>query len=153
MCAVHGTHFATLTRSLSALQTPWVVITDGDPERRQTGAQRATALVGALDRAGDDPENVGIFVGAITLERDIYDASPSNRRACLEALMGERIPQVDKEAIDAQLGAEDVTMDSEAFLEIVSKAGKGSFAQRLAAREQAPAPPAHIRQALERISP
>jgi putative ATP-dependent endonuclease of OLD family len=152
VCAVHGTHFSTYVRFLSALEAPWVVITDGDPERRQTGAQRATALVEALERPDDDPEEVGIFVGATTLERDIYDVSEDNRRRCLEALASERIPQADKNTIGDQLAADTVAMTSGDFLEIVSKAGKGSYAQRLAAHEQPPLPPPHIRLALERIT-
>jgi putative ATP-dependent endonuclease of OLD family len=153
VCAVYGTHFATYARFLSALETPWVVVTDGDPDRRQTGAQRAAALLERLDRAGSEPEEIGVFVGEITLERDVYDASPANRRACLMALSNERIPQTDKTEISAQLALPEPTMDSAAFLEVVSKAGKGSFAQRLGAETAALEPPAHVRRVLEQIAP
>jgi putative ATP-dependent endonuclease of OLD family len=150
--AVHGTHFGSYARFLSALKTPWVVVTDGDPDRRQTGAQRAAALLDRLERADSEPEAVGVFVGNITLERDLYDASPSNRRDCLTALSSERIPQADKTEIAAQLALPEPTMDSSAFLRVVSKAGKGSFAQRLAAEASAREPPPHVRRALERIA-
>jgi putative ATP-dependent endonuclease of OLD family len=31
VCAVHGTHFGSYARFLTALKIPWVVVTDGDP--------------------------------------------------------------------------------------------------------------------------
>jgi hypothetical protein len=105
-----------------------------------------------LELGGGDPAEAGIFVGATTLERDVYDVSSANRRICLQALAGERIPQTDKTALAGELNRDQPTMDSEAFLDIVGKAGKGSFAQRLAAAELSPEPPPHVRAALERIA-
>jgi putative ATP-dependent endonuclease of OLD family len=152
VCAVHGTHFGTYARFLTALDISWVVVTDGDPGRAQTGEARATALLERLERGGDDAIDHGIFVGDTTLEVDVYDCSLANRRACLHALAAERIPQTDKATIAAELARDEPTMESAAFLDMVAKAGKGSFAQRLAAQEQPPEPPEHVRAALHRIA-
>lgn len=150
-CAVHGTHFGTYARFLTALEIPWVVVTDGDPGRAQTGEARATALLERLERPGEDPADAGIFIGGTTLERDVYDVSPTNRRACLRALASERIPQTDKATIGVELERDNPAMESASFLDIVAKAGKGSFAQRLASQDTPPEPPEHIRAALDRI--
>ncbi len=175
VCAVHGTHFGTYARFLSALEIPWAAVTDGDPEVPQTGEARAEALLERLDRAGDDAEDVGIYVGRTTLERDIYDRSVRNRIRCLGALRRELIPQVDLDTVnqayaderaayeqyradraaageDGEVPAPEAIMSSEQFLTIVAKAGKGSFAQRLAADSSPPRPPRHFRRALERLA-
>lgn len=152
VCAVHGTHFGTYARFLAALQIPWVAVTDGDPHLRHTGEMRANALLDRLGRGGDDAAEVGIFVGPITLERDIYDHSAANRRLCLQALARERIPQSDRATIAEEEGADEPAIEPSVFLDIVTKAGKGSFAQRLAGSDPPPQPPAHIRSALQRIS-
>jgi putative ATP-dependent endonuclease of OLD family len=175
VCAVHGTHFGSYARFLSALEIPWVVVTDGDPEKRQTGPERAEALLQRLDRADEQPEEVGIFVGGSTLERDLYDRSLANRIRCLQALRAdEEIPTVDRDRVDeahreeqkaskayvaskrrARTGKKpqrpDPVISSEDFLAIVGKAGKGRFAQRLAALSSPPSPPPHFKSALERL--
>ena len=150
--AVHGTHFGSYARFLTALGIPWVAITDGDPDRQLTGERRAELLLERLDRAGDDLEEVGVFVGDTTLERDVFDASADNREPCLTALTECSIPATDLATVRAGLAGEDEAMTSEAFLEIIEKAGKGRFAQRLAVTG-AVVPPAHIERALTRLAP
>jgi putative ATP-dependent endonuclease of OLD family len=175
VCAVHGTHFGTYARFLTALEIPWAAVTDGDPGAPQTGGARAEAVLERLDRSGEDPEDVGIFVGTTTLERDIYDRSMANRIRCLWALRQEHIPQVDLNTIDQAYADEraaaeryrtdraapgehedlpepEPVVDSEQFLSVVAKAGKGSFAQRLAASASPPRPPHQFQRALERLA-
>jgi putative ATP-dependent endonuclease of OLD family len=140
-------------RFLEALEIPWVVVTDGDPDQAQTGEARAAALLERLDRKGEDPSEAGIFVGGTTLERDVYDVSAANRRLCLEAIRHEQIPAADVATIEADLKRDEPTMDSSDFLQTVAKAGKGRFAQRLAGSAEPLEPPPHFRSALDRITP
>jgi predicted ATP-dependent endonuclease of OLD family len=174
VCAIHGTHFGSYARFLAALEIPWAALTDGDPDAPQTGQARADALLDRLGCAGEAPEDVGIFVGATTLERDIYDRNANNRVRCLKALRSERIPQRDLQTVEDALRREQAALlryraarrraegervappapilNSENFLAIVKKAGKGSFAQRLAGSTSPPRPPAHFQRAIERLT-
>lgn len=151
VCAIHGTHFSSYARFLTALDIPWVVITDGDPKAPQTGAARASALLELLGHSvSADPKEHGIFVGQTTLERDLFDAAPANQRPMIEAVRSTPLPKKDDALLAQVLTGEAHMINSESFLDYVGKVGKGLFAQRLIAAEQLlPAP--YLRDAIEKI--
>lgn len=139
VCAIHGTHFASYVRFLSALEIPWAVITDGDPNSKgeRAGVRRASRL---LKRLGSDaePEDEGIFVGDTTFEYDLFCASEENATAFFDvlssfALSGPRAATVASWREDENLPAVDE------FMSVINAAGKGRLAHRLAgARLAAP---------------
>jgi putative ATP-dependent endonuclease of the OLD family len=144
VCAIHGTHFGSYVRFLSALEIPWAVITDGDPTAKgvQAGVGRATRL---LERLGSDAaaEEEGIFVGDTTFEYDVLTASDENADAVFDALesLGLSAPRA---ATVASWRDEAGPPAAEDFLPLVNAAGKGRLAHRLAvARLDSPEYVAH----------
>lgn len=134
VCAIFGTHFSAYARFCKSLGIPWAVLTDGDPSHDGTlvGELRGRRLLERLGLAGDLGAN-GVFVGATTLEYDVFACTPGNREAC-RAVLGEL----------AQTGGQQARLDSWAergpgraeFLTAVTQigGGKGRFAQRLSTR-------------------
>jgi putative ATP-dependent endonuclease of the OLD family len=144
VCAIHGTHFDVYARLLTALGVPWAIITDGDPKQEDPtnlqGAARARRVLKALEREAEDPADVGLFVGDVTFEHDLYSVSEENAAACVEAL---------SELVSAV--SEDDELDADEFLKKV-KRRKGRFAQRLGATERELEAPHYVIQALEYLT-
>lgn len=146
VCAVHGTHFPTYVRFLTALSIPWAVITDGDPRPSGSlaGEVRARRIVKRLGRADESPAGVGVFVGRVTLEHDIATLSLDNFEACRSTLRELASGRKLKERLDAW-SLENLEPD---HLERAIRAvgGKGRFAHRLS--QQTLDPPQYIVDAL-----
>ena len=145
VCAIHGTHFASYTRFLEALQIKWAVLTDGDPAPSggSGGARRAERLLQALGRQGSAEEN-GIFVGDSTFEFDLFEASDDNAEAFLGVM--ERVAPSQNLRNEVS-GWRDVAPAKDDFLRVVNRIGKGRLAQQLAQNDLEPAP--YIRDAME----
>ena len=153
VCPVHGTHFATYVRYLNALAIPWAVVTDGDPTSKGTsrGSKRAKSLVKVLGREGEDPENLGIFVGEVSLEPDLISADDENRDAALEVMQDHSFGSTLTELVESW--AEEGNIDPANLNRLLRVVGKGRFAQRLVQTERTLHPPEHIAQALEYLAP
>lgn len=141
VCAIHGTHFDVYARLLTALDIPWAIVTDGDPTRADPnvlrGSARANRVLDALERAEEDPEEVGVFVGKVTFEHDLFSVDEDNAQLCIGAL-SELVPSVE----------EDDELDADAFMTKI-KRRKGRFAQRLAENAQELTSPAYVVSAIE----
>jgi putative ATP-dependent endonuclease of the OLD family len=144
VCPIHGTHFDVYARLLTALAIPWAIITDGDPKRGDQGTllgtSRAKRILTALNRRDENPADVGILVGDVTFEHDLYQVDRANAKACRTAL-GELTTSV----------TEDDALDADDFLRKL-KRRKGRFAQRLAAGEIELTPPRYVADALHYLS-
>ncbi len=130
VCAIHGTHFESYVRFLRAINTPYSVITDGDPKIRKgiTGKRRVARLADRLEE-GAKPKDLGLFCGATTFEVDLFEASEENQEEMLDALRS-----LLSANLEAKLDEEvESGLDGEGFLKYVNVVGKGRFAQRLAA--------------------
>jgi putative ATP-dependent endonuclease of OLD family len=140
VCAIHGTHFDVYARLLTALDIPWAMITDGDPKKGDPGtllgAARAERVLVALEREGEDPASLGVFVGDLTFEHDLYSVDEANAKACRAALA---------ELVSTVTADDD--LDADAFLKKI-KPRKGRFSQRLAAAEPELTPPQYVAAAL-----
>jgi putative ATP-dependent endonuclease of the OLD family len=148
VCPIFGTHFTSYLKFLRAIGTPHALITDGDPEAGtgRTGSDRAARLLSQLNLEGDPAER-GIFVGKETLESDLFQVSDQNADKMLKALSGFEWSPEKKASIDAALSDSGISKND--FMSFVNEAGKGRFAQRLAAVATEVDPPPYIRKALE----
>lgn len=129
VCAINGTHFSSYARFCKALEIPWAIVTDGDPDDAGTrrGEHRATDLQALLGLADDLGES-GIFVGDRTFEHDLAVASESNTKTCL-AVLRSLCASPSQKAID-QWGGQ--IPQATAYIGMIGNAGgKGRFAQRL----------------------
>jgi putative ATP-dependent endonuclease of OLD family len=153
VCPIHGTHFATYVRYLNALEIPWAVVTDGDPRPKGTsrGNKRAKSLVKALGREGEDPKDLGIFVGGVSLEPDLIGANEENRDAALEVIQDHSFGSTLTELVKSW--AEEGSIDPADLNRLLRVVGKGRFAQRLVQTERTLHPPEYIAQALEFLAP
>ena len=153
VCPVHGTHFATYVRYLNALAIPWAVVTDGDPTSKGTsrGSNRAKSLVKVLGREGEDHENLGIFVGCVSLEPDLISVNEENRDVALEVIRGDSFGPTLTKLVESW--AEEGSIDPANLNRLLRVVGKGRFAQRLVQTERTLHPPKYIAQALEFLSP
>jgi putative ATP-dependent endonuclease of OLD family len=144
VCAIYGTHFDVYARLLTALDIPWAIATDGDPLKADPtvlgGGRRAARVLKALERSEEDPGDVGVFVGDVTFEHDLFSVDEENAQACIRAL-SELMSSVD----------EDEDLDADTFMAKV-KRRKGRFAQRLGENARNLTPPAYIVEALEYLS-
>ncbi|MCV7694234.1 AAA family ATPase [Micrococcus luteus] len=151
VCAVNGTHFTPYVLFAEALGIPWAVVTDGDPNvthESQRGIDRMQSLAETLgyDRNGN-LEELGLFVGAHTLEIDLYNASQGNSNLMVNALDSLLSPKV-MEGINAQHAAN--AYSAELLLERV-KSNKGYYAQRLAQSAKQLTVPPYIEKAVESL--
>jgi putative ATP-dependent endonuclease of OLD family len=144
ICAIHGTHFAVYARLLTALDIPWAIITDGDPKKDDPtslqGTSRARRVLKALQREAEESADVGVFVGDVTFEHDLYSVGEENAEVCVEAL-SELISTV----------SEDDELDADEFLEKIGRR-KGRFAQRLGGQERDLEAPGYVMQALRHLT-
>lgn len=147
VCAIHGTHFAAYARYLSALGTPWALITDGDPgENGRAGERRATKLRERLGLEGE-PEEHGIFVGQDTFESDLASQNESNGKIAADVLGTWKWGTANRELVAAW--KEHGVADMKSYMECVESVGKGRFAQRLAGAKGRLATPGYIIAALD----
>jgi putative ATP-dependent endonuclease of OLD family len=151
VCAIHGTHFGTYARYLSALGTPWAVITDGDPdEKGSAGQRRAARLLKQLDVEGP-PEETGIFVGEDTFEADLAVVSTLNGQRAASVLLKSRKWSERATTLLTAWEADGVD-DTDRYMKVVEAVGKGRFAQRLASTDQLEAPD-YVAKALAYLTP
>ncbi len=151
VCAVHGVHFGTYCRYLSALRIPWAVVSDGDPDEdgESRGEERARKLAARLGEEGADPAEHGVFVGDVSLEPDLI-AVDGNLEPMVEALRSFSWKKPTRERLAVWEASGEV--DDEAFQKTLKRAGKGRFAQRLAAIDGHLAAPPYIAHAIEYLT-
>lgn len=130
VCRVGGTYFGSYAQLLLALDTPFAVITDGDPDRTPSGPRRAQILYELLfdeevplDTIVDEAATMGIFVGDETLEKDLL-AMNTRRAEVLAAL----------ETFEEHATLATSSPSDDQVLRAIGRIGKGRFAQRLATR-------------------
>lgn len=148
VCAINGTHFASYARFCAALQIPWAVVTDGDPDAAGAllGERRAADLQSTLQQTGTLQES-GIFVGAQTLEHDLAVTSDSNTATCLSVLRS-LCAAPSQAVIDGWAGRIPQAKD---YIAMIGNAGgKGRFAQRLSGSELTA--PAYVESALRYLA-
>ncbi len=167
VCSVHGTDFAPYVRLLSTngLDIPYVVITDGDPNKdgKPAGIARAIKLIGgdvaedaeeAFER-GDYEEarascvEAGVMVGDRTLEVDLIPTGAEEMCEAYEELVDS---EVRRKRFSKQVGLAEIDDEQRAkLLNRITAVGKGRYAQRLADHLDGVAPPGHIAAALDRV--
>jgi putative ATP-dependent endonuclease of OLD family len=150
VCPVNGAHFGTYVRFLDAIGTPWVVITDGDPSAAgvSRGQRRAAGLCALLGKPDAEPEDEGIFVGDVTFEIDLVEATDRNRESVLSALQSLPLTGPQRALVDGWQSGQEI--ERTAVLRILRRHGKGPFAQALAASDAHDLPP-YIARALESV--
>jgi putative ATP-dependent endonuclease of OLD family len=168
VCAIHGTHFGTYARYLTALGTPWSVVTDGDPKKSKEAAPdepaeadgeqtdeidselvgeiRARRLLEYLGHEGTPAEH-GIFVGDATLELDLFYVSDANRELCLRVLGDYEWANPTATKIKGWADGADVPPTQ--YMRIVTRIGKGRYSQRLAAQQPSLDAPGYVASALQ----
>jgi putative ATP-dependent endonuclease of OLD family len=150
ICAIHGTHFASYARYLSAIGTPWAIATDGDPGKSgRAGDTRAERLLERLQLTGTLADH-GIFVGDVTLEADLAALNTSNGKLVAAALATKQWGPQNTQTIDGWLA--DGVVDTEQLLVLAKRFGKGHLAQRLAAVDDKLDAPLHIARALVHLA-
>ena len=165
VCSVAGTNFKPYAKFLTAMGTPFAVITDWDP--RDTGDalgyRRVADLVRAIELArsraipanlekrlnaptDDDLRQVakefGIFVNDSTLEVDLFK-SDDCRNGVISTLREYGFGTKRQRWID-DWEADPRSLDAAKLLALVETVGKGRFAQRLAPQLQNAVPPPFI---------
>ena len=173
VCSVAGTNFKPYAKFLTAMGTPFAVITDWDP--RDTGDalgyRRVADLVQAIERArsraipadlekrlneptDDDlrkvAEEFGIFVNEYTLEVDLFK-SDDCRNGVISTLREYGFGTKRQRWID-DWEADPHSLDAAKLLALVETVGKGRFAQRLAPQLQNAVPPPFISGAITFVS-
>lgn len=152
VCAIFGTHFVSYARFLQALGTPFVVVTDGDPDAGtgRTGSDRAKQLARRLGFDENDSESAGVFVGQHTLETDLFLASPGNAQVMTDVLLSFGWGRSSRENIERMIG--EARMDADEFLKLVNRVSKGAYAQRLSLRGGELDAPEYVARAVARVS-
>jgi putative ATP-dependent endonuclease of OLD family len=172
VCSVAGTNFDPYVRLLTALDIPFAVITDWDPTGNGNGlgAARTKKLVESIqtERTGSVPAPVaralattdpgeirtavarhGIFLNEHTLEVDLFRDTFAD--AIIETLREGVFGAARRAKIDAWEADAD-ELDTDEFLKMVDRIGKGRFAQRLSSRIGGTQPPDYIRLAIEFVA-
>jgi putative ATP-dependent endonuclease of OLD family len=153
ICPIHGTHFTTYVRYLDALEIPWAAVTDGDPTPKGTkrGDKRAKLIAKVLEKEGEDPNDLGVFVGEVSLEPDLIDVDEENRDAALEVIQDHSFGSTLTELVESW--EEEGRIEAKDLGRLLRVVGKGRFAQRLVQTERTLHPPVYIAQALEFLAP
>ena len=143
VCSINGVHFTSYAQFCQALELPWAVVTDGDPDSagQLQGERRASDLCAAMHftRA---PSDEGVFVGSDTFEYDLIGVD-ANIAICLSTLR-ELCAAPSQATIDSWQGQRPQRDD---YMRIIDNAGgKGRFAQRLSTKDIHP--PTYIADAL-----
>ena len=172
VCSVAGTNFKPYAKFLTAMGTPFAVITDWDPDAgRARGYRRAASLVRTIERArsgavppdleerlneptDDDlkrvAEEFGIFLNEHTLEVDLFN-NDDCRNGVISTLREYGFGATRQGWIDDWEAAPD-SLNAGNLLDLVEKVGKGRFAQRLATQLENAAPPTFISDAITFVS-
>ena len=173
VCSVAGTNFKPYAKFLTAMGTPFTVITDWDPPvaGRARGYKRAANLVRTIERArsgavradleerlneptDDDlrrvAEEFGIFLNEHTLEVDLFNHDDC-RNGVISTLREYDFGATRKRWIDGW-EADPNSLDADHLLALVTTLGKGRFAQRLSTQIENAAPPAFISAAITFVS-
>jgi putative ATP-dependent endonuclease of OLD family len=160
VCSISGTHFESYVTLVRSLGIPYVVITDGDPNKKVTGLSRARSLlestlpkavVAALGNADliAEAARAHIFVGEKTLEVDLIAAGYKTE---VTDTLEDLAPGKTARERAVAWRAPGAILDSDRMLKDIVEIGKGRFAQALSARLLSLPPsraiPAYIRDAL-----
>ena len=172
VCSVGGVNFSPYVKFATALDLPFVVITDWDPldGKPPLGQKRALDLIDdikttkgeALLTAGaraaleandghlrEAAKNAGIFLNDSTLEIEIA-RSPTISGALLSVLEAENFGSTRSERID-RWKADPATVNGEQLLAMVADVGKGRLAGRLAKNAIGLNPPNYIAEAINKL--
>lgn len=173
VCSVGGVNFSPFVKLATALDIPFVVITDWDPldgMRPPLGRKRALDLIDDIRRTrGEQPlpapgraaleadderlreaaEEAGVFLNNSTLEVEIA-ASHAMSGALLAVLEAEGFGALRRERLD-RWKADPTAVDGEQLLSMIADIGKGRLAGRLAAKAVGLDPPAYIAGAIEKV--
>jgi len=173
VCSVAGTNFKPYAKFLTAMGTPFAVITDWDPADpgRARGYKRAASLVRTIERARsaavppdleerlNEPtdaelkrvaEEFGIFLNEYTLEVDLFNDDDC-RHGVISTLREYGFGTTRQRWIDDWEAAPN-SLDAGRLLALVETVGKGRFAQRLATQVENAAPPTFISDAITFVS-
>lgn len=170
VCSVEGTDFVPYARLLHSLQIPYVVLTDGDPDKdgKLVGVARGIAILRsvapeATDKLfppGTDIDDAsarrllatnGVFINDTTLEVEYAKvASPAIIAAYDDLVPGALKRTRLREEIEAS-GQGDRTADH-AFVKRIAEDGKGRFAQRASAHIEGGKHPPYIVAALQSLT-
>jgi len=171
VCSVAGTDFVPYAKLLTALDIPYVIVTDGDV--RDTSAASPPGIArgaGVLEALGDAAgaaavsrhvaggrlaeaksalAAVGIFVGTRTLETDLVSTGAGPR---LKAAFRAVFPK-SRTATAAPFDANGAIANNaeDLIVALAERAGKGRLAQSFVARMAATDVPSYVRGAIEAI--
>ncbi len=167
VCSVVGTDFVPYAKLLTALDIPYVIITDGDerdPAKSLPGLERGARILSAIGHASAAPVSTligdskadearamlaeaGIFVGKRTLESDLLSFGAGSR---MKESFGQLFPTSrDETSKPFDVAAPITDLNEDAALALVERCGKGRFAQTLAPRLVATDVPSYLRDALQ----
>lgn len=174
VCSVAGTNFTPYAKLLAALEIPFAIVTDWDPQavdKLPLGYNRSWRLVQAIEetRTGESQTSLikelkevaprdgyyafckrcelhGIFSNEHTLEIDVFnDGNFTN--AVIETLRETPLSE-ERNAWVNQWEADPDSLNEVSYLKIIESIGKGRFAQRLASRIKGIAAPTYIADAI-----
>jgi putative ATP-dependent endonuclease of the OLD family len=131
VCSINGVHFTSYVQFCQALEIPWAVVTDGDPDAagQLQGEARAADLCAAMQFTRPRSDE-GIFVGGDTFEYDLIGVE-ANIAACLSTLRA-LCAAPSQAVIDSWRNRRPSRDD---YMRIIDNAGgKGRFAQRLSTK-------------------
>ncbi|WP_022660030.1 ATP-dependent nuclease [Desulfovibrio desulfuricans] len=174
VCSVSGTNFSPYVKFLSALNIPFAVLTDWDPQpndKLPLGANRAKQLVRLVTEHDEDMCNKtieaigklieknawgkfdeicnihGIFTNADTLEIELLD---DFKNEIIDTLKEHNFSQRRLELMEQWRVTDDLSgEDNEELLKMIETIGKGRFAQRLASRISGTKLPSYIKDAIK----
>ena len=170
VCSVAGTNFTPYAKFLTALDIPFSIVTDWDPqaERKPLGFNRSWRLVKVIEEArtganqdtlisaikgianyndfSDRCETHGVFTNLDTLEVDVF-RDEGFTAAVIETLREQSLSS-ERQAWVNQWEADPGTLEPENYLKLLEAVGKGRFAQRLASRIEGIEPPPYIARAI-----
>lgn len=166
VCSVAGTDFRPYAKLLTALNIPFVILTDGDEDDagatdglvrgigvlkaigKEHPAQAVEAHIaqGRKNDARAELANHSVFVGRRTLEADLLAAGCGPR---MKATFQELFP-TSRDGTSAPFDATGAVTDASerAVVGLIERAGKGRFAQSLVSRLLVTDLPAYIRDGL-----
>ena len=182
VCSVHGTDFAPYAKLLgpNGLNIPFVILTDGDwytsrvKEILSRGLRRAVSIAETIaspvsadlaalfesrrwDELYEGAASAGIFVGAKTLEVDLFDSG--HGQEFVETFKELKASTGVISAIEAMVNAKtQLTGDNiEILLTVLKRFGKGRIAQRFAGKVDIDRCPDYIKAGIDalvgRVSP
>jgi putative ATP-dependent endonuclease of OLD family len=171
VCSVSGADFIPHAKLLTALDIPFVVVTDGDVRNARVasppGIERGARILEAVGnttvataaRTQVNTADVadarsllaaaGVFVGERTLETDLVSNGAGARMKTAFRMTFPTSRDATIARFDVNEAITDATEDP--ILKLVERVGKGRFAQSFASRMLAPDVPTYVRRAIESI--